>query len=67
MTFHIAPGSVTKPLQKETKEKNLEEEKEESPPKKVRDTDLPELHEVPMFEGMPLVKYESSGKPSWNY
>ena len=48
-------------MQKETKEKNLEEEKEESPPKKVRDTDLPELHEVPMFEGMPLVKYDTAG------
>ena len=68
LTFHIAPGSVTKHLQKETKEKNLEEEKEvPSTEKVISPTDLPELHEVPMFEGMPLVEYDSSGNPRWNH
>ena len=66
--MHIAPGSVTKPLQKETKEQNKEEEKEVPSTKKMTSsTDLPELHEVPMFEGMPLVKYDVTGEPSWNY
>jgi hypothetical protein len=35
--------------------------------KVISPTDLPELHEVPMFEGMPLVEYDSSGKPRWNH
>jgi uncharacterized protein YaaR (DUF327 family) len=55
-------------LQKETKEQNKEEEKEMTSTKKMTSsTDLPELHEVPMFEGMPLVKYDTAGTPSWNY
>ena len=55
-------------MQKETKEKILEEEKEvPSTEKVISPTDLPELHEVPMFEGMPLVEYDFHGRPRWNH
>ena len=55
-------------MQKETKEKNLEEEKEvPSTEKVISPTDLPELYEVPMFEGMPLVEYDLQGRPRWNH
>lgn len=30
-------------------------------------THLPELHEEPMFEKLPLVVIDSSGVPQWNY
>ena len=64
---HIAPGSVTKPLQEETKKEEMpmeeskkeelpmEESKKEEMPIEVNDkplpTDLPALNEVPMFKG----------------
>ena len=55
LTFLIAPGSVTKPLQEETKEPTI------SP------IDLPPLYELPAFKGLPLVEIEANtGRPRWN-
>ena len=55
LTFPIAPGSVTKPLQEETKEPT------------TYPNDLPPLYEVPTFKGLPLVETEPlTGRPRWN-
>ena len=54
LTLPIAPGSVTKPLQEETKE----------PP--ISPNDLPPLYEVPTFKGLPLVEKDINGCPRWN-
>jgi hypothetical protein len=54
---HIAPGSVIKPLQEESKKEELpmEESKKDKNPIEVNEkplpTDLPVLNEVPMFKG----------------
>jgi hypothetical protein len=54
---HIAPGSVIKPLQEESKKEELpmEESKKDENPIEVKEkplpTDLPVLNEVPMFKG----------------
>lgn len=54
---HIAPGSVIKPLQEESKKEELpmEESKKDENPIEVKEkplpTDLPVLNEVPVFKG----------------
>ena len=58
LTFLIAPGSVTKPLQEETKET-----KEPT----ISLNDLPSLYEVPTFKGLPLVEKDVlTGRPRFN-
>ena len=46
---HIAPGSVTKPMQEETKEETKKPQK---------DTDLPLLEVEPMFEGEKMLIHD---------
>ena len=49
---HIAPGSVTKPMQEETKEETKKPQK---------DTDLPLLEVEPMFEGEKMLIHDEKG------
>ena len=78
--FLIAPGSITKPLQEETKDETKEVPKEKTKgktkektkekmileiQKPVKDYSLPALEEVPVFMGKPLI-IEEKGKTHLN-
>jgi hypothetical protein len=59
---HLAPGTVTKPLQEEAKKEEMPIKDNEKPVdveiQKPLPTDLPVLNEVPVFKGLPLIEHD---------